>query len=80
MCISLCVKEGLNKDVIHKRTPPCRSKHYTPHNSDVLKRSFIYNGSVIWNNLPDEIRMATDVVDFKWMYKCLILNPLFENG
>ena len=29
MCISLCVKEGLNKDVIHKRTPPCRSKHYT---------------------------------------------------
>ena len=51
-----------------------------PHNSDVLKRSFIYNGSVIWNNLPDEIRMATDVADFKWRYKCLILNPLFENG
>ena len=51
-----------------------------PHNSDVPKRSFIYNGSVIWNNLPDEIRMATDVADFKWRYKCLILNPLFENG
>ena len=51
-----------------------------PHNSDVLKRSFIYNGSVICNNLPDEIRMATDVADFKWRYKCLILNPLFENG
>ena len=51
-----------------------------PHNSDVLKRSFTYNGSVIWNNLPDEIRMATDVPDFKWRYKCLILNPLFENG
>ena len=50
-----------------------------PHNSDVLKRSFIYNGSVIWNKLPDEIRMATDVSDFKWGYKCLILNPLFEN-
>ena len=50
-----------------------------PHNSDVLKRSFIYNGSVIWNKLPDEIRMATDVSDFKWRYKCLILNPLFEN-
>ena len=50
-----------------------------PHNSDVLKRSFIYNGSVIWNNLPDEIRMATDVSAFKWRYKCLILNPLFEN-
>ena len=51
-----------------------------PHNSDVLKRSFIYNGSVIWNILPDEIRMAIDVADFKWRYKCLILNPLFENG
>ena len=51
-----------------------------PHNSDVLKRSFIYKGSVIWNNLPDEIRMAPDVADFKWRYKCLILNPLFENG
>ena len=37
-----------------------------PHNSDVLKRSFIYNGSVIWNNLPDEIRMATDVPGLKW--------------
>ena len=24
-----------------------------PHNSDVVKRSFIYNDSVIWNNLPD---------------------------
>ena len=51
-----------------------------PHNSDVLKRSFIYNGSVIWNNLPDDIRMATDVADFKWRYKWLILNPLFQNG
>ena len=30
-----------------------------PHNSDVLKRSLIYNGTVICNNLPDEIRMAT---------------------
>ena len=49
------------------------------HNSDVLKRPFIYNGSVIWNNLPGEIRMATDVADFKWRYKCLILNHLFEN-
>ena len=56
------------------------SIYQPPHNSDVLKRSFIYNGSVIWNNLPDEIRMATDVADFKWRYKCLILNPLFENG
>ena len=50
------------------------------HNSDILKRSFIHNGNAIWNNLPDEIRLATDMSDFKWWYKCLILNPLFENG
>ena len=37
-----------------------------PHNSDVHKRSFIYNGNVVWNNLPNEIRMATDVSEFKW--------------
>ena len=46
----------------------------------IAERLFYYNGSVIWNNLPDEIRMATDVLDFKWRYKCLILNHLFENG
>ena len=48
-----------------------------PDNSIVLKRSFIYYGSVIWKNLPGEIMVATDVPDFKWRYKCLILNPLF---
>ena len=51
-----------------------------PHNSNILKRSSIFNGSVIWNNISDEIRMAADVSDFKWRYKCLILNLLFENG
>ena len=43
-----------------------------PHNSDILKLSFIYNGSVIWINVPDEIMMASDVSDFLWRYKCLI--------
>ena len=54
-----------------------------PHRSDVLKRSFIYNGNIIWNNLPHEIRMLTNVGDFRWRYKrykCFILDPLFENG
>ena len=31
-----------------------------PHNSDIPKRSFLYNGTVIWNSLPDETKMATD--------------------
>ena len=35
--------------------------HIPPQNTDILKRSFIFNGSVIWNKLPDEIRMANDV-------------------
>ena len=39
--------------------------HIPPYNTDVLKRSFIFNGGVIWNKLPDEIRMANDVLDFK---------------
>ena len=39
--------------------------HIPTHNSDVNKRSFIYSGSVIWNNIPDETRMATEVSDFK---------------
>ena len=54
--------------------------HIPPHNTDILKRSFIFNGGVIWNKLLDEIRMANDVLDFKWRYKQSILNPLFENG
>ena len=54
--------------------------HIPPQNTDILKRSFIFNGSVIWNKLPDEIRMANDVLDFKWTYKKSILNPLFENA
>ena len=37
--------------------------HIPPHNTDILKRSFIFNGGVIWNKLPDEIGMANDVLD-----------------
>ena len=48
-----------------------------PYNTDILKRSFIVNGGVIWNKLPDEIRMANDDLDFKWRYKQSILNHLW---
>ena len=30
--------------------------HIPSHNSSALKRSFIYNGSVLWNALPEEIK------------------------
>ena len=35
------------------------------HNSEVLKRSFVYNGSVIWNDLPLELKTASDLNSFK---------------
>ena len=49
--------------------------HVPPHKSNILKRSFIYNGSVVWNNLPSEIKMAENVNHFKYVYKTTILNP-----
>ena len=51
--------------------------HIPPH-TDILKWSFIFNGGIIRNKLPDEIRMANDVLAFKWRYKQSILNPLFD--
>ena len=53
--------------------------HIPPHNTDIFKRSFIFNCGVIWNKLPDEIWMVKGVLDFKWRYKQSILNPLFKN-
>ena len=37
-----------------------------PNNLNVPKRPFIYNRSVIFENLFDEIRMVTDVIHFKF--------------
>ena len=54
--------------------------HILPHNTDILKRSFICNCGVIWKELSDKIRMANDVLDFESRYKQSILNPLFENA
>ena len=46
--------------------------------ANIHKRSFIYNGRDVWNNLPGEIGIATHLTDFKWRYKYL-LNTLYEN-
>ena len=32
--------------------------HIPSHNSSALKRSFIHNGSVLWNALPEEIKAS----------------------
>ena len=43
--------------------------HITPHNFAMLKMSFMYNGSVVWNNLPGGIKAAHSLIDFKKVYK-----------
>ena len=38
--------------------------HIPSHNSSALKRSFIYNGSVLWNALPEEIKASDSLFTF----------------
>ena len=33
--------------------------------TDYLKRSFLYSGAQLWNNLPVDLRQASSVTDFK---------------
>ena len=33
--------------------------------TDYLKRSFLYNGAQLWNNLPVDLRQASTLTDFK---------------
>ena len=49
--------------------------HVPSHNSEILKRSFVYNGSVLWNSLRHEVKLADNVNTFKRMYKDMILVP-----
>ena len=49
--------------------------HVPPHNSEILKRSLVYNGSVLWNSLRHEVKLAYNVNTFKRMYKDIILVP-----
>ena len=49
--------------------------HVPSHNSEILKGSFVYNGSVLWNSLRHEVKLADNVNTFKRMYKDMILFP-----
>ena len=49
--------------------------HVLSHNSEILKRSFVYNDSVLWNSLRHEVKLADNVNTFKRMYKYMILFP-----
>ena len=52
--------------------------HIPSHNSSALKRSFIYNGSVLWNALPEEIKASDSLFTFKKRYKEQIIDPLLD--
>ena len=65
-------------DVHDRNTRLANSKdvHVPHHKSNVPKRSFLYSGSVIWNNLPSEIKMAENLDQFNYRYKMMFLNSL----
>ena len=45
-------------------------------NVECFKNSLSFNGPYVWNNLPNEVRNANSVMNFKQMYK-RILCPNF---
>ena len=60
---------------IHDRTLRSTSQFqlYSPKpNSELFRKSFVYSGSVIWNNLPYYVKNASSVIQFKRLYLHLI--------
>jgi hypothetical protein len=50
-------------DTLNVQVPFCRT--------DIMKRSFIYRGSKVWNDIPRDIQEATNVKEFKCHIKKL---------
>ena len=57
------------------RLPNSYDVHVPSHNSEILKRSFVYNSGVLLNSLRHEVKLADNVNAFKRMYKDMILFP-----
>ena len=49
--------------------------HVPSHSSEILKRRFAYNGSVLWNSIRHEVKLVDNVNAFNRMYKDMILFP-----
>ena len=50
---------------------------YVPDvNTEIAKCSFLYQGPVVWNRLPDSLKECTDVEGFKNMAKKYYLGKL----
>ena len=41
---------------------------------NVFKKSFEYNGAVVWNSIPDFIRRSKDLISFKVQYRSHYFN------
>ena len=68
-------------DIIVFKVPLIFTRHaiacplYIPKpKTDYMKRSFQYQGSVIWNNLPQCVRNSTWIMSFKRKYKLLSID------
>ena len=53
--------------------------HVPSHNSEILKRSFVYKGSVLWNSIHHEVKLADNVNAFKRMYEDMLF-PSQQSG
>ena len=49
--------------------------HFPPHDSEMLERSFVYNGRVLWKSLRHEVKVADNVNVSKRRYKDMTLFP-----
>ena len=65
------ISDNVTMDMHDRDTRLSRSNdvHIPPHNSAILKRSFMYNGSVVCNNLSEELKALHCLSDFKKAYK-----------
>ena len=76
-CINYLTPSYLYYDIvwineIQQRSTRAASRHnlfVPPHNSKKFQDSFIYQGSIIRNNLPVHVRKCTRVSQFKYCHK-----------
>ena len=53
----------------HTRLSRSNDVHIPPHNSAILKRSFMYHGRVVSNNMSEDLKSLHCLSDFKKAYK-----------
>ena len=67
--VMACETNSVNtrvKDTMKVDEPYCRT--------DIMKRSFIYRGSIVWNQLPSNVHCASSIESFKKHAKDIFRN------